>query len=45
MNLDSKGGVRAAQVFALLVVVLLIAGVVYGIYEFLHWVKILGELD
>jgi len=45
MNLDSKGGVRAAQLVALIIVVLLIGGVIYGVYEFLHWVKILGELD
>ncbi len=45
MNLNSKGGVRAAQILAVLVVVLLIAGVVYGVYEFLHWAKILGQLD
>jgi len=45
MNLDSKGGVLAAQILALLIVVLLIGGLVYGVYEFLHWARILGQLD
>jgi hypothetical protein len=46
MNLNSKGGVRAAQILALIVVgVVVVGGLVWGAVEVLRLVEIVGRLD
>jgi len=45
MSLNSEGGKRSAQLLVLLLIVVLIGALVYGVYEFLHWARILGQLD
>jgi hypothetical protein len=45
MNLDSKGGVRAAQILAVLAVLAVIGGLVYGAIELLHFVETINRLD
>lgn len=44
MNLDSKGGVRAAFILAGLAILAVIA-FLYGLDHWLHFAKFLGELD